>query len=80
MIRIVLPSKDQILAANAVRSELRDLGNKMVVTLHAVFVSKKLEKDLKLKEMKHCKSALRCLYSSINALLNTSIPPLVNSF
>ena len=47
MIRIVLPSKDQILAANAVRSELRDLGNKMVVTLHAVFVSKKLEKDLK---------------------------------
>ena len=55
MIRIVPPSKDQILAANAVRSELRDLGSKMLVTLHAVFVSKKLEKDLKLKEMKHCK-------------------------
>jgi len=51
MIRIVLPSKDQI-ATNAVHRQLRDLSNKIAVTLQPIFVSKKLEQDLKPKEIK----------------------------
>ena len=50
-IRIVLPFKDQI-AANAVRRQLRDLSRKICVTLQPFFVSKKLEQDLKPKEIK----------------------------
>ena len=56
-IRIVLPFKDQI-ASNAVRRQLRDLSNKIAVSLQPIFVSKKLEQDLKPKESK---SAMRCL-------------------
>ena len=50
-IRIVLPFKDQI-AVNAVRRQLRDLSRKICVTLQPIFVSKKLEQDLKPKEIK----------------------------
>ena len=50
-IRIVLPFKDQI-AANAVRRQLRDISRKICVTLQPIFVSKKLEQDLKPKEIK----------------------------
>ena len=40
------PSKIRI-AANAVRRQLRGLNNKIAVTLQPIFVSKKLEQDLK---------------------------------
>ena len=50
-IRIVLPFKDQT-AANVVRRQVRDLSNKIAVTLQPIFVSKKLEQDLKPKEIK----------------------------
>ena len=50
-IRIVLLFKDQI-AANAVRRQLRDLSGKISITLQPTFVSKKLEQDLKPKEIK----------------------------
>ena len=40
------------IAANAVRGQLRDLSSKIGVTLQPVFVSKKLEQDLKPKEIK----------------------------
>ena len=56
-IRIVLPFKDQI-ASKTVRTQLRDLSNKIAVTLQPIFVSKKLEQDHKPKENK---SAMRCL-------------------
>ena len=46
-IRVVHPSKDQI-AANSVR----DLSRKICVTLQPIFVSRKLEQDLKPKEIK----------------------------
>ena len=49
--RLVLPFKDQI-AANVVRRQLRDLSGKIGVTLQTIFVSKKLEQDLKPKEIK----------------------------
>ena len=50
-IRLVLPFKDQI-AGNAVRRQLCDLSGKIGVTLQPIFVSKKLEQDLKQKEIK----------------------------
>jgi len=50
-IRIVLPFNDQI-AAYAVRRQLRDLSNKIAVTLQPIFVRKKFEQDLKPKEIK----------------------------
>ena len=50
-ITILLSFKDQI-AANAVRRQLRDLSRKICVTLQPIFMSKKLEQDLKPKEVK----------------------------
>ena len=50
-IRIVFPFKDQI-ATNAVRRQLRDLSRKICVTLQSIFVSKKLEQDLRPKKIK----------------------------
>ena len=51
-IRIVLPFKDQSIAANAVRWQLRDLSRKICVILQPIFVSKKLKQHLKPKEIK----------------------------
>ena len=56
-IRMVLPFKDQI-ASNTIRRQLRDLSNKIAVTLQPIFVSKKLGQDHKPKESK---SAMHCL-------------------
>ena len=50
-IRIILPFKDQV-AANAVRRQFHDLSNKIRPTLEPVFVSRKLENDLKPREVK----------------------------
>ena len=47
MIRIVLPLSDQIAAR-----QLCDLSNKIAITLQPIFVSKKLEQDLKPEEIK----------------------------
>ena len=47
MIRIVLPLRDQIAAR-----QLHDLSNKIAITLQPIFVSKKLEQDLKPEEIK----------------------------
>ena len=51
IVRISLPFKDQV-SANAVRRQLRDLNHKIGPTLKPVFISKKLEQDLKPKEAK----------------------------
>ena len=50
-IRIILPFKDQV-AANAIRRQFHDLSNKIRPTLEPVFVSRKLENDLKPREVK----------------------------
>ena len=57
-----LPFKDQV-SANCVRRQLRDLSNKIGLPLQPVFVSKKLEQDLKPREAKPSivLSAMRCL-------------------
>ena len=49
IVRITLPFKDQV-SANAVRRQLRDLSHKIGPTLQPVFISKKLEHNLKPKE------------------------------
>ena len=59
-IRTVVPFKDQI-AANAVRWQLRDLSNKIAVTLQPIVVSKKLEQDSKLKEIKRSIVSQHCV-------------------
>ena len=59
-IRIVLPFKDH-LAANAVRRQLRDLSRKMCITLQSIFVSEKLEQDLKPKEIKQSIMNQQCV-------------------
>ena len=48
---ISFPFKDQV-ATNAVRKQLRDLSHKIFPTLRPVFVSRKLGRDLKTKEIK----------------------------
>ena len=63
IVRINLPFKDQV-SANSVRRQLRDLSNKIGLALQPVFVRKKLEEDLKLKEAKPSivnQPAMRCL-------------------
>ena len=50
-LRSSLPFKDQV-AANAVRKQLRELSHKIGLILQPVFVSKKLDQDLKPKEIK----------------------------
>ena len=51
VVRNNLPFKDQV-SSNSVRRQLRDLSNKIGLVLRPVFVSKKLEQDLKAKEAK----------------------------
>lgn len=51
VIRVSIPFKDQT-SANAVRRQLCDLSHKINVSVQPVFVSKKLEQDLKPKELK----------------------------
>ena len=50
-IRVVLPFKDQA-SADIVRSQLKDLSQKIQTTVQPVFVSQKIGRDLKLREAK----------------------------
>ena len=59
IVRINLPFKDQV-SANSVRRQLRDLSNKIGLPLQPVFVSKKLEQDLKPREAKPSIVNQRC--------------------
>ena len=60
IVRINLPFKDQV-SANSVRRQLRDLSNKIGLALQPVFVSKKLEQDLKPREAKPSIVNQRCV-------------------
>ena len=60
IIRINLPFKDQV-SANSVQRQLRDLSNKISLPLQPVFVSKKLEQDLKAREAKPSIVNQRCV-------------------
>jgi len=51
VVRVILPFKDQT-SANAVKRQMRDLSHKIGTTLQPVFISRKLEQDLKPREIK----------------------------
>ena len=51
IVRVILPFKDQT-SANAVRRQMHDLSHKIGTTLQPVFTSRKLEQDLKPREIK----------------------------
>ena len=65
-IGVVLPFKDQI-SADIVRKQLKDLSLKVHTTIQPVFVSRKIEQKLYVKESKatNCKSAVCCLWFSM---------------
>ena len=48
---VVLPFKDQV-SADFRRGQLKDLSQKIHVSIQSVFVSHKIERDLKLREVK----------------------------
>jgi len=51
VVQISLPFKDQI-SANAVRRQMKDLSHKIGTIVEPIFISKKLEQDLKPKQIK----------------------------
>ena len=59
-IRVVLPFKDQA-SADIVRSQLKDLSQKIQTTVQPVFVSQKIARDLKLREAKPLIVNQQCL-------------------
>ena len=50
-LRVSIPFKDQV-SANAVKRQMRDLSSKIGIDVQPIYTSKKLERDLKLKEIK----------------------------
>ncbi|XP_028410874.1 uncharacterized protein LOC114533537 [Dendronephthya gigantea] len=50
-LRVSIPFKDQV-SANTVKRQMRDLSPKIGIDVQPVYISKKLEQDLKLKEIK----------------------------
>ena len=59
-IRVALPFKDQA-SADIVRAQLKDLSHKIHTTPQPVFVSQKIEQDLKLREAKPPTVNQQCL-------------------
>ena len=49
--RVSIPFKDQV-SANTVKRQKRDLSSKIGIDVQPIYTSKKLEQDLKLKEIK----------------------------
>ena len=50
-VRVILPFKDRS-SADIARRQLQDLSNKIHTTVSPVFVSQKIERDLKMREAK----------------------------
>ena len=50
-LRISIPFKDQV-SANIVKRQMRDLSSKICIDVQPIYISKKLEQELKLKEIK----------------------------
>ena len=86
VVRISLPFKDQM-SANAARRQMKDLSHKIGTIVEPIFVSKKLEQDLKPKEIKPPIVNQQCvvysflcdLFDADSALLNIRTRPSVNT-
>lgn len=50
-LRVSIPFKDQV-SVNTVKKQKRDLSSKIGIDVQPIYTSKKLEHDLKLKEIK----------------------------
>ena len=59
-IRVVIPFKDQV-SANIVKKRLTDLRLKIKTTIQPVFISRKLNEDLKFREVKPAIVNQQCL-------------------
>ena len=59
-IRFIIPFKDQA-SANVVRKRLTDLSSKIKTTIQPVFISRKLNEDLKVREVKPATVNQQCL-------------------
>ena len=68
ILRITLSFEDQT-SANSVRRQMRDLSHKIGTTLQPVFISKKLEQDLKPKEIKPPIVNQQCVVYSFSCAL-----------
>ena len=67
VVRVILPFKDQT-SANAVRRQMRDLSHKIGTTLQPVFTSRKLEQDLKPREIKPPIVNQQCVVYSLHVI------------
>jgi len=65
-VRVILPFKDEI-SANVVKRQMRDLSHMISTTLQPVFTSRKLEQDLKPREIKHPILNQQCLVYSFKS-------------
>ena len=59
-IRVIIPFKDQA-SANVVKKRLTDLSSKIKTTIQPVFISRKLNEDLKVREVKPATVNRQCL-------------------
>jgi len=59
-LRVSIPFKDQV-SVNTVKKQKRDLSSKIGIDVQPIYTSKKLEQDLKLKEIKPHIVNQRCL-------------------
>ena len=59
-IRIIIPFKDQV-SANVMKKRLTDLSSKNKTTIQLVFVSRKLNQDLKVREVKPATVNQQCV-------------------
>lgn len=59
-IRVIVPFKDQV-SANAVKKRLTDLSSKLKTTIQPVFISRKLNEDLKVQEVKPAAVNQQCV-------------------
>ena len=69
--QVSLPSKDQT-SANAAKRQMRDLTHKISTTPQHIFISKKLEQDLKPREIKPSIVNPQCVVYSFSCDLRDS--------
>ena len=64
-IRLIISFKDQV-SANVVKKRLTDLSSKIKTTIQPVFISRKLNEDLKVREVKPAIVNQQCLVYEIS--------------
>ena len=67
-IRVIIPFKDQV-SANAVKKRLTHLSSKIKTTIQPVFISRKLNEDLKVREVKPATVKQQCVVYKVQCNL-----------